>query len=469
MLQSIPTIPTYITVHLGRPNTTAQNVTITFPDYIKNVASSEIYPTWPENALRANIYAQVTFALNRVFTEWYRSRGYDFDITNSTQYDQAYVHGRDIFQNVSEIVDELFNDYIRRQGSIEPLFAQFCNGTTVTCEGLSQWGTVTLARQGQTPYEILTYYYGNDIDIVFNAPVMARIPSYPGSPLRLGSRGGDVRAIQVRLNRISRNYPRIPKVTVDGIFGPATESAVRTFQQVFNLTADGIVGKATWYKIAYLYVSVKRLAELNSEGLTIAEFSQQYPDVLRVGDRGNSVRVLQYYLLAASNFNNLIPPVAVDGIFGSRTEQAVIAYQRAAGLTPDGVVGRQTWDALYRNYQGIRSRVLNGDEVAEPVQMFPGQVLSQGSSGSDVATLQYYLAFISTIFPEIPRPEIDGEFGPETKEAVRVFQREAGLTPDGIVGPVTWDTIASAYEDLRSGLQRMPGQYPGYVIREEEA
>ena len=175
-----PYIPETITVHLGSPDSNAPNVTVDFPTYVKNVASSEIYPTWPENSLRANIYVIVSFALNRIYTEWYRSRGYDFDITSSTQFDQKFINGREIFENISRLVDELFNDYVRRQGSIEPLFTAFCNGTTVTCGGLSQWGTVGLAQDGLTPYEILQYYYGDDIDIVRNAPVRSASPLIPG-------------------------------------------------------------------------------------------------------------------------------------------------------------------------------------------------------------------------------------------------------------------------------------------------
>ena len=198
---NLPYVPETITVHLGPPDSPAQNVTVSFPDYIKNVASSEIFPTWPEAALRANIYVQTTFALNRIYTEWYRSRGYDFDITSSTQYDQAYVYGRDIFNNISRLVDELFNNYIVRQGSVAPLFSAFCNGTTVTCDGLSQWGTVTLANNGLTPYEILQYYYGSDINIVRNAPVEPYIGSYPGVPFGFGSYGDEVRQIQQELNK----------------------------------------------------------------------------------------------------------------------------------------------------------------------------------------------------------------------------------------------------------------------------
>ncbi|MBO5670479.1 MAG: spore cortex-lytic protein, partial [Clostridia bacterium] len=166
-----PVIPEYITVHLGQPDQPAENVRVRFQDYIKNVASSEVYPNWPESAIRANILAQISYALNRVYTEFYRSRGYDFDITNSTQYDQKFILNRDIFENISQIVDDIFNDYVVKQGTIQPYFTQYCNGTTTTCPGLSHWGTVDLAREGLVPYQILQRYYGDDINIVFNAPV----------------------------------------------------------------------------------------------------------------------------------------------------------------------------------------------------------------------------------------------------------------------------------------------------------
>ena len=242
-----PYIPETITVHLGRPDADAMNVEVPFADYIKNVASSEIYPTWPEAALRANIYAIITFALNRIYTEWYRSRGYPFDITDSTQYDQKYTYGREVFENINRLVDEQLNTYIRRQGTIEPLFAAFCNGTTVTCEGLSQWGTVGLAEQGYSPYDILTYYYGDSIDLVQNVPVQTSMQSYPGFPLALGYSGEDVRLLQIQLNRISRNYPAIPKIgEITGSFGYLTQEAVLKFQEIFNLSPTGTVDEATW-------------------------------------------------------------------------------------------------------------------------------------------------------------------------------------------------------------------------------
>ena len=227
-----PFVPQRITVHLGSPDSYAANVTVPFSDYVKNVASSEIYPTWEESALRANIYAIVSFALNRVYTEFYRSRGYDFDITSSTAIDQAFVNGRSYFENISKLVDELFNDYLRRPGFVEPLAAKFCNGTTVTCEGLSQWGSQNLAQEGYTSTQILRSYYGN-VEIVNNAPIRGISSSYPGTPLRRGSTGPNVVVVQVELNRIAQNYPAIPKlVSVDGIYGSRTEASVRRFHRM---------------------------------------------------------------------------------------------------------------------------------------------------------------------------------------------------------------------------------------------
>ena len=292
-----PVVPEYITVHLGPPDQTAENVTVPFTDYIKNVASSEIYPTWPENALRANILAQISVALNRIYTEYYRGRGYDFDITSSTRYDQAYVPGRSTFENIDRLVDDSFNDYIVRQGNVEPLDAQFCDGVRTQCPGLSQWGSVDLAEQGLTPYEILQRYFGDNINIVFNAPVGDGTPSYPGRPLTRGSVGEDVRTIQQQLERIRRNYPAIPRITeISNVFDQETEDAVRAFQRIFNLEEDGIVGKATWYKIKMIYNGVKSLSEITSEGLTIPEAQRVYPEALRLGDTGLNVETVRFYL-----------------------------------------------------------------------------------------------------------------------------------------------------------------------------
>ena len=359
----VPYIPQNITVHLGSPSSNAANVTVPFVDYVKNVASSEIYPTWDESALRANILAIVSFALNRVYTEFYRSRGYDFEITNNTAFDQAFVNGRSYFDNISRLVDSLFNDYLRRPGFVEPLAAQFCNGTTVTCEGLSQWGSQNLAQQGYTSDQILRSYYGN-VETVVNAPVRGITGSYPGTPLRVGSTGPNVVVVQTALNRISQNYPAIPKLpSVDGVFGSRTETAVRAFQEIFDLTPDGIVGPATWYAIVRLYTAVTDLSELRSQGQQFYAINWSPPNSLQVGDSGEKVRQLQYMLSVLSNYIREIPPVTVDGIFGQATRAAVLAAQRRFRLPETGNVDAATWDEIYDQYSGIENTTFRSGET----------------------------------------------------------------------------------------------------------
>ena len=351
----IPYVPQRITVHLGAPSASADNVTVSFSDYVKNVASSEIYPTWEESALRANILAIVSFALNRVYTEFYRSRGYDFDITSSTAYDQFFVRGRSFFSNVSRLVDELFNSYLRRPGFVEPLAAKFCNGTTVTCEGLSQWGSQALAQQGYNSTQILRSYYG-DVEIVANAPVQDYVSSYPGTPLRRGSVGPNVVVIQTELNRISQNYPAIPKVSaVDGIFGAATENSVTVFQEIFNLTPDGVVGPATWYALVRLYTAVTSLSELRSQGQRFYTIAWNKGRPLVPGDRGIQVEHLQYMLRVLAAYISQIPSVAVDGIYGSASRSAVLAAQSYFGLPQTGTVDLTTWDEIYDQFTGIEN------------------------------------------------------------------------------------------------------------------
>ena len=351
-------IPNPITVHLGRPDAPARNVQVSFPDYVKNVASSEIYPTWPDAALTANIYAIITFALNRVYTEWYRSQGYPFDITNNTAFDQYFVYGRPIYDSISRIVDEIFNEYVRRFGQISPFFTSFCNGTTATCDGLSQWGTVSLANRGRTPLQILRSYYPKDIEIAETNTISGVLTSYPGTALRAGSTGLDVQTIQTWLNRIRRNYPAIPAITdTAGVFQNSTKAAVIKFQSIFGLTPDGIVGKSTWYKISRLYTAVTKLADLNSEGNKLGIGTVPPASVLRQGSSGQDVITLQFLLNYASEFYPGIPSVTQDGIFGSATRQAVTAFQRVMRLEPDGVVGPLTWESLYQMYHGIQQNI----------------------------------------------------------------------------------------------------------------
>lgn len=436
-----PVVPEYITVHLGPPNEAAENVTVPFTSYIKNVASSEVYPTWPENALRANILAQISVALNRVYTEYYRSRGYDFDITSSTRYDQAFVPGRSTFENIDRLVDDIFNNYIVRQGNVEPLYAQFCDGVRTQCAGLSQWGSVELAEQGMTPYEILQYYFGDNINIVFNAPVGDGTPSYPGRPLSRGSMGEDVRTIQQQLNRIRRNYPAIPRISeVSNVFDAETEAAVRAFQSIFNLESDGIVGKATWYKIKMIYNGVKSLSEITSEGLTISEAQRVYPEVLRLGDTGLNVETVRFYLAFLGYFLPQLPPIPITDTFDEAMLDAVYAFQSTYGLTVDGVVGRSTWNALQNVYeQTLYTLPADYQEFAREV--YPGRFLVLGDTGPEVRLLQTRLNQMAAQNSAIPTVAVDGVYGQETARAVRAVQRSLGYSATGVVGPVLWSYI----------------------------
>ena len=445
-----PVIPNYITVHLGPPNSNAPNVRVPFTDYIKNVASSEIYPSWPESAIRANILAQISFALNRVYTEYYRSRGYDFDITNSTAYDQAYIDGRDVFSNISKIVDEIFNDYVTKGNQIQPYFTEYCDGRNVTCKGMSQWGTVNLANRGLTPYQILQNYYGNDINIVRNAPVRNVTESYPGVLLRIGSPASEeIRTIQRELNRIRQNYPSIPPIPdANGFYDAATKAAVTQFQKIFNLTPDGIVGKATLYKIKQIYNAVKRVSELYSEGITISEVERIFSEVLKRGSRGNDVKAMQYFLAFVAYFNDRSPNIAVDGIFGPATEEAVKAFQREYGLTVDGIVGRNTWNRLLDAYYATLDS-LPDEYRSYSSFLYPGYTLSTGTSGNAVTQLQTFLRVIAQNNNAVPTVTVDGIFGNQTKNAVIAVQKLAGIPQTGSVGPLTWNAIVNLYNEYR--------------------
>lgn len=257
-------IPEYVVVHDGAPtNPTAKNYYVRYRDYIKNVASSEIYATWPDSTIRANVLAIMSFTLNRVYTEFYRNRGYDFTITSSTAFDHKWIHGRNIFESISRIVDEVFHNYLSRPGVRQPILTQYCDGQRVTCPGwMTQWGSKYLGDQGYSSIEILRNFYGDNI-YINSAEEIAGIPaSWPGSPLDIGSSGPKVRQMQEQLNAIAQSYPALPKISVDGIYGEATQNAVREFQKVFGLPVTGVVDYPTWYEIQEIYVGVTRIAEL---------------------------------------------------------------------------------------------------------------------------------------------------------------------------------------------------------------
>ena len=314
--------------------------------------------SWPEEALRANIIAQVSLALNRIWTEWYPSRGYSFNITGSPGYDQAYVNGRTVFAVMERLTAELFNTFVQRSGDAEPYFTEYCDGKTVTCPGMKQWGTVDRAREGMNALQILRYYYGNRVQLVTTDNIAAIPSSYPGSPLRRGSTGTNVRILQKQLSRIAKDYPSFGKPAVTGTFDEATENSVKKFQKQFSLTADGVVGRATWNKVSLIYVSVKDLAELTSEGETAegAQSTGGWPGtVLRRGSTGSSVEQVQFWLSDLAQFDSSLMRVTVDGSYGAATERAVRAFQQKQSLTADGAVGQRTWNTLYAAWVDAQS------------------------------------------------------------------------------------------------------------------
>ena len=419
---------------------------------------------WPEQALRANIHCQISLALNRIYTEWYPSKGYSFNITNSTSYDQYYVHGRTVFDVMVRLTDDIFNTYIRKTGTVNPYYAEYCDGKSVTCPGLKQWGTLTLANQGRSALSILKYYYGSNIEIIRTNNIQSIPQSYPGSPLRQGSTGAAVFTLQRQLNRITKDYPFLGLLTVDGIFGRKMTETVKKFQKQFNLTADGVVGRSTWYKISYIYVSVKDLAELTSEGET---FSGTLPDsswnfgssVLKQGSTGSEVEQVQFWLSTLAQYESSIPSVTVDGVYGSGTAAAVRAFQRLYGLTVDGIVGLTTWTELYDQFRSIQSD--NGTPNA-----YPGTALRQGSSGQNVRLVQFWLKIARTVYSSLNNVTVDGIFGSSTTAAVRRFQTYFGLTSDGVVGRTTWNKLYEVYNDIANRLlspSLRPGEYPGVL------
>ncbi|MDR1065833.1 MAG: peptidoglycan-binding protein [Clostridiales bacterium] len=454
-------IPEYVTVHLGTYQSDAQNVSVPFRDYIANVASHEIYPTWHTAALYANIYCHISFVLNRIYTVWYRSRGYNFDITNSTSTDQFFVYGGTIFDNIDSIVDEIFDIYCRREGHREPYFTEYCDGLKVHCPGLWQWGSEELATAGYTPLQILHYYYPEDLRLVEATEFTATNETYPGYPLSRGSNNYDVKIMQAYLNRITANYPGIPKIpNVDGVFGASTEESVRVFQQVFGLPVTGEIDKSTWYKITQIYVAVKKLAELTGEGEFIGIGQTPPTTTIRLGSKGEYVAQLQFLLNYAAYFNSAIPTVVEDSTFGQTTQDAVKAFQSETGLTPDGVVGPGTWRKLYELYWEINKT----DPLSLLEPAYPGVALRIGSKNDNVRLIQQYLNKIGETYPTIPALTVDGSFGNGTYNAVIAFQKLFGLTQDGVVGKDTWNKIVYAYQDS-APEDGYTEPYPGHVLK----
>lgn len=436
-----PTIPTEIVVHLGAPDEAARNISIPFIDYIKNVASSEIYPTWPEAAIEANILAQISFALNRIYNEWYPSRGYSFDITSLPAYDQSYTEDRQVFDIVSRKVDDLFNNYAYRRGQIQPLNAIYCDGKSTTCEGLSQWGTVSLANQNKTPLEILRYYYGDDVEIFENAPTGELIGVYPGYPIELGNAGDKVRVIQRELNRISNNYPAIPKIPrINGVFGAYTEDSVKKFQEIFNLEPTGVVDYATWYKIKYVYNAVKRVNDIYSEGILEEEEIFDYGNSLKYSDIGLGVEVLHYVLRAIAYFDPELPTLKLNSVYNGNTKTMVTNFQNKYGLPATGEVDATTWNRIVEVYEGIIKN-LPAKYTEYEDEFFQGRLLALGMNGEDVRIIQTFLLKICQKFKNIPGVRVSGIFDDVMERSVKKLQSIFDEEITGVIDPVTWYNI----------------------------
>ncbi len=438
-------IPETVTVHLGNPSSDAENISVPFTEYIKNVASSEIYPTWGEQAIRANIFAIISIMLNRIFSEWYPSQGYPFDITSSTAFDQSFVPGRNIFENISQTVDALFNTYITRFDYINPLFAAYCDGVQTSCDGMSQWGSEELAVQGYDALSILRYYYGGNVNLTTTNNIAFSAESYPGTPLSVGTESNDVQVIRRELFRISDYYPNIPKVNPAYLlFDTALEEAVRIFQSTFDLPSTGVIDRATWYRISYIYSSVTKLAELSAIGETGGLPLIPPTVTIGFGSIGRDTARLQYILNYLSLFFVSIPTLKLDGYYGTKTENAVIAFQETFSLPVTGSIGPEDWQKMFEVYYSVLQTVT--PSLGE--QGFPGIDLAIGSSGESVFLIQTYLNRIAADYASVPSLEADGEYGALTERAVADFQSRFSLPRTGVVDAVTWGRIAEIYNFL---------------------
>ena len=441
MASRYPIVPNTITVHLGKPDDNSRNITVPFTEYISNVASSELYPTWPKNALEANIYAIISFALNRVYNEWYRSKGYNFDITSSPIYDQAFVENRSTYENINNIVEEIFNNYVVKGSQVQPYFTRYCDGRKTQCDGLSQWGSVELANQGKAPLDILKFYYGNDISIFFNAPVGDNIEGYPGYEVGLGSAGNPVLLIQRDLKRIRKNYPAIPNIsTTLGIYDEETVDAVKKFQEIFSLPITGVVDKATWYKIKYIYTSVKKLSDLYSEGLSEGEATFLYEDELNYGDTGIEVEHIHYFLDAIAFLDPDIPRLPTNSIYNDNSITMVKAFQKKYGLPVTGIFTYQDWKVLKEVYDKILRSF--PDEYKTYVdELYPDYFLTLGSTGKDVLRFQRFLLAICQYDHSIPGVRVNGTFDDLTEKSVKKLQSDYGFDVNGVVGPLLWRKV----------------------------
>lgn len=445
----LPIIPEYIVVHLGPPGSGDRNIRVSFVEYIKNVASGELYPNWPKEALKANIYAIISFALNRIYNEWYRSKGYSFDITSTSQYDQSFVEDRQFFEVIYDLVDEIFPSYLVRSGQVQPLFASYCDGRNTTCSGLSQWGSVSLANQGLDALRILKYYYGDSVQLVRDVEISPFMESFPGVTLSVGDAGDMIRLLKVQLNRIGQNYPAIPALIHDTIyFDVEMEDAVRVFQKTFSLPITGQIDRTTWYKIKYYFNAVKKITNIYSEGISKKEVELKYPMILKEGDQGVYIRDLHYYLSLIACFDDRIPNVDISGdVFNFLTKENILAFQTYYQLPITGEVDVSTWNQIKRVYQDYRKAIPKGCRYTFN-EFFSGRYMSLGMKGEDVLNLQRFLYLICEDAHKIPGVTVSGEFDSLTEQSVRFLQKKYGLEESGVVTATTWFEIVEEAKNL---------------------
>lgn len=434
-----PVIPTNLIVHIGEASDSGKNIRVPFIEYIKNVASGELYPNWPDEALKANILAIISFTLNRIYNEWYRAKGYNFDITSSVSSDQSFKEDRQFFEKISIIVDEIFNDYIVRDGQVQPLFATYCDGRKTTCRGLSQWGSVSLANEGKNYLEILKYFYGDNINVVNDAETSNNILSYPGYEVTIGDSGDYVKFIKIQLNRIGNNYPAIPTiVNGDTVFDVEMFNTIKKFQEIFDLPVTGTIDKSTWYKIKYLYNAVKKISDLYSEGISSSEVTLTYPNTLELGSEGKYISELNYLLSTISYFDSDIPFHDLNSdVFNEETEEMVFAFQTKYNLPITGIVDVNTWKYIREVYNDIFKNIPN-NYLEYQDEFYPGKVLSRGMSGKEILNLQRFLYIICSKYHNIPGIIVNGEFDNLTEQSVKSIQNMYNIYPSGYVNAITW-------------------------------